>query len=124
MMDIARNSDLTWTRLESRTGVPYCESATVFDAATDAGFFVHLDRIEPGRSSSAPHRHRESDEIVFVLAGEVVATEGATRAVLCAGDSVRFAAGAKSSHVVTNESTVTAEVLVMTRRSDGADVVI
>ena len=74
----------------------------------DAGglnqFGVNLCRLEPGAASSQRHWHEKEDELVYVLAGEVVLVEDGGETVLRAGDAAAFKAGVANGHHLTNRS--------------------
>jgi uncharacterized cupin superfamily protein len=74
----------------------------------DAGglekFGVNLCRLEPGSGSSQRHWHEQEEEMVFVLAGEVVLVEDDGETVLRAGDAATFKAGVANGHHLLNRS--------------------
>jgi uncharacterized cupin superfamily protein len=92
------------------------------DAAGLTQFGVNLLRLPPGAWSSQRHWHTESDELVYVLSGEVTLVTDDGAELLKAGDAAGFKAGDSNGHCLQNRSAAEATVLeIGTRaRSDGA----
>jgi uncharacterized cupin superfamily protein len=92
------------------------------DAAGLTQFGVNLLRLPPGAWSSQRHWHTESDELVYVLSGEVTLVTDDGAELLRAGDAAGFKAGDGNGHCLQNRSAADATVLeIGTRaRSDGA----
>src|SRR5205085_11473365 len=59
---------------------------------------VNLTTLLPGKESSMRHWHTHEDELVFVLAGEVILRTDEGEQVLTAGTSAGFPAGAANGH--------------------------
>jgi uncharacterized cupin superfamily protein len=89
------------------------------DAAGLTQFGVNLLTLPPGAWSSQRHWHTESDEFVFVLAGEVVLVTDAGEEVLRAGEAAGFKAGDTSGHHLQNRSGKEARVLEIGTRVPG-----
>lgn len=82
-------------------------------------FGFNLERLEPGARSSIKHWHTLSDELVYVLEGELAVYVGAERHALTSGMCIGFKAGERHAHHLVNESTRTARYLVMGSRVPG-----
>ena len=67
-------------------------------------FGVNVCRLRPGAASSQRHWHENEDELVYVLAGEVVLREDAGETVLKPGDAAAWKAGAANGHCLINRS--------------------
>lgn len=76
-------------------------------------FFIHHDIIAPGKKSSRPHFHQDTDEVIYVLSGKVVAKEGDFEQVLEVGDCICFEKNSETPHTLENIFEVKAEVLVV-----------
>jgi uncharacterized cupin superfamily protein len=87
------------------------ERRTLGDAAGLAHFGVNLLRLPPGCWSSQRHWHEEEDELVFVVAGEVVLVTDEGEETLRAGDAAGFRAGDADAHHLQNRSD--SDVLVL-----------
>jgi uncharacterized cupin superfamily protein len=81
------------------------------DAAGLTQFGVNLLVLPPGAWSSQRHWHTESDELVYVLAGEVTLVTDAGAEVLRAGDAAGFKAGDRDGHCLQNRSDAEVQVL-------------
>ncbi|SNR62740.1 cupin domain-containing protein [Puniceibacterium sediminis] len=84
-------------------------------------FGAHLETLDPGAQSSHRHWHEAEDELIYVVAGEVVLIEDA-ETPLVAGDVAAWAAGSPVGHCVENRSAQPASYLVVGTRNK-ADVV-
>lgn len=100
----------------SNTNELYSLSAVLSTALETKDFFIHHDIVKPNSRTSAPHLHEETDEIVYVIKGQLVATEGPSEVVLMTGDSVCFSAGSNLLHCLENRSNADAEVLVINKK--------
>jgi uncharacterized cupin superfamily protein len=67
-------------------------------------FGVNITRLKAGGASSLRHWHREEDEFVYVLEGEVVLTEDDGETILRAGDCAGWKANAANGHCIENRS--------------------
>lgn len=65
---------------------------------------VNLERVPPGRQSSAPHLHHAEEEFAYVLAGRGTVELGDARVPVGPGDFVGFLPGT-FAHVLVNEGT-------------------
>jgi uncharacterized cupin superfamily protein len=74
-------------------------------------FGVNLLTLPPGVWSSQRHWHRQNDEFVFVLSGEVTLVTDAGEEVLRAGDCAGFRFGDPDGHHLVNRSSHDALVL-------------
>lgn len=77
----------------------------------------------PGKKSSAPHFHKEIDEIIFVTKGELFAYEDEQEVLLKEGDSACFYANSKKRHYLYNKSESVAEFLLFRKNISQNDVV-
>lgn len=82
---------------------------------TQFGAFVEV--LAPGAASSHAHWHAEEDEMVYVLDGEVVLTEGETETTLTPGMAATFAAGVDVGHRLENRTEIPARYLVIGTRA-------
>lgn len=89
------------------------------DAAGLTQFGVNLLRLPPGAWSSQRHWHKDSDEFVFVLSGQVTLVTDAGAELLHAGDAAGFKAGEADGHHLRNLSGMEALVLEIGSRIDG-----
>jgi len=91
------------------------------DAAglTDVG--VNLLTLKPGVWSSQRHWHRQEDEFVYVVAGEVVLATDAGEEILRAGDCAGFPKNDGNGHHLINRSNTDALVLEIGTRAPGGD---
>jgi uncharacterized cupin superfamily protein len=67
-------------------------------------FGVNLTTLKPGTWSAQRHWHRNEDEFVYVLQGELVLCEDEGEAVLRPGDAAGWKAGASVGHCLVNRS--------------------
>jgi uncharacterized cupin superfamily protein len=67
-------------------------------------FGVNLTTLRPGAASAQRHWHAAEDELVYVLAGEVVLCEDGGETVLRPGDAAGFKAGVANAHRLINRS--------------------
>jgi uncharacterized cupin superfamily protein len=92
------------------------------DAAGLTQYGVNLLRLPPGTWSSQRHWHTAADELVYVVAGEVVLVTDEGEELLRAGDAAGFKAGDGDGHHLQNRSQADAVVLEIGSRlaDDGA----
>ena len=81
-------------------------------------FGVNLCRLEPGSASSQRHWHEREEEMVYILAGEVVLVEDAGETVLRPGDAAAFRPGIADGHHLVNRSDRDALFLEIGNRPD------
>jgi uncharacterized cupin superfamily protein len=67
-------------------------------------FGVNLTRLKPGTWSSQRHWHRNEDEFVYVLEGEITLCEEHGEVVLKAGDAAGWKANSRAGHCLINRS--------------------
>jgi uncharacterized cupin superfamily protein len=65
-------------------------------------FGVNLTTLKPGAWSSQRHWHRNEDEFVYVISGELVLCEDHGETVLKAGDAAGWKADAGNGHCLVN----------------------
>lgn len=82
-------------------------------------FGVNHTTLVPGARSALRHAHTKSDEMVYVLSGEVALYTDAGRTVLSAGMCAGFPAGTGDAHHLVNESESDAVVLEIGDRTPG-----
>ena len=81
------------------------------DVAGLTQFGVNLLTLPPGVWSSQRHWHTESDELVYVLEGEVTLAGEHGSEILRAGDAAAFKAGDTNAHCLKNHTQARAVVL-------------
>ncbi len=74
------------------------------NAAGLTQFGVNLTTLKPGAASAQRHWHVGEDELIYMLAGEVVLCENGSEILLRAGDAAGFKAGAANGHCLVNRS--------------------
>ena len=67
-------------------------------------FGVNICTLKPGASSSQRHWHENEDELVYVLAGEIVLCEDGGETVLKPGDAAAWKAGVANGHCLINRT--------------------
>lgn len=82
---------------------------------TQFGAFVQL--LQPGARSALPHWHRDEDELVYLLEGELTLVEGERQTRLQPGDAAAFRAGVPLPHCLWNHSDQPARCLVVGTRA-------
>ena len=87
------------------------------DAAGLTQFGVNLLTLPPGAWSSQRHWHTQSDEFIYVVAGEVTLVTDGGEEILRAGDAVGFKAGDANGHCLQNRSAAEARVLEVGTRA-------
>jgi uncharacterized cupin superfamily protein len=95
------------------------ERKALGDAAGLTQFGVNLLRLPAGMWSSQRHWHDNEDEMIFVVAGEVVLVTDDGEETLRAGDAAGFRAGDGNGHHLQNRSSADATILeIGTRQSE------
>lgn len=82
---------------------------------TQFGAFVEV--LPPGSRSSIKHWHSTEDEMVYMLAGEVLVHEGDTATPLRPGEAATFRAGDPVGHCIENATDAEARYLVIGTRA-------
>jgi uncharacterized cupin superfamily protein len=67
-------------------------------------FGVNLTTLKPGAWSSQRHWHRNEDEFIYVLSGELVLCEDQGETVLKPGDAAGWRADGKNGHCLINRT--------------------
>jgi uncharacterized cupin superfamily protein len=80
-------------------------------------FGVNLTTLKPGAASALRHWHETEDELIYVLAGEVVLIENDGETVLKPGDAAGFKANSPNGHHLVNKTTQDALYLEVGTRS-------
>lgn len=79
-------------------------------------FGCHIEELPPGSHSSHRHWHKNEDELVYILSGEVVLVED-TETTLRAGDVATWPVGHPVGHCLINRSNAPAQYLVVGTRA-------
>jgi uncharacterized cupin superfamily protein len=74
------------------------------NAAGLTQFGVNLTTLKPGAASAQRHWHAAEDEVVYMLAGEVMLCEDGGEVLLRPGDAAGFKAGVANGHCLVNRS--------------------
>ncbi len=74
------------------------------NAAGLSQFGVNLTTLKPGAWSSQRHWHRNEDEFIYVLSGEIVMAEDGGETVLRPGDAAGFKADSGNGHCLINRT--------------------
>ncbi len=80
-------------------------------------FGVNLTTLKPGVASALRHWHENEDELVYVVAGELVLIEDGGETVLKPGDAAGFKANVANGHQLVNRSAQDAVYLEIGTRS-------
>ena len=117
---------LDLTKVPVKTGsiypAPYAEmmagrsSLRLGDAGGLTQFGAFIEELPPGSTSGRRHWHETEDEMILMLAGEVVLVEE-TETTLRAGDAACWPAGAPVGHRLDNRSDAPARYLVIGTRN-------
>jgi uncharacterized cupin superfamily protein len=91
------------------------------DAVGLSDFGVNLVRLAPGKWSSQRHWHTHEDELVYMLAGEVVLVEDDGDHVLRPGDVAAWKAGDSNGHCLQNRTDEVAVYLEIGSRRPQVD---
>ena len=83
-------------------------------------FGVNRVELPPGAWSTNRHWHRNNDELVVVISGELVAVTDEGEEVLRAGDCIGFKAGVPNAHHLQNRSDRTCTFLAVSAGDDTA----
>jgi len=79
-------------------------------------FGAFLEELPPGSCSGQRHWHEAEDEMIFMLAGEVILVED-SETILRPGDAACWPAGAPMGHRLDNRSAAAARYLVIGTRA-------
>ena len=93
------------------SGETYSHGAEISCSLGASKLFIHRDVLEPSRASSAPHRHTENEEVVYVLKGRVTLVFGNQKHLLSEGMFVYFDPKDDEHHSIVNLSEQVAETL-------------
>ncbi len=80
-------------------------------------FGVNLTTLKPGAASALRHWHEQEDELIYILAGEVVLVEDDGETPLKPGDAAGFKANTPNGHHLVNRSNQDAIYLEIGTRS-------
>ena len=117
--------DLATLAVDTRTGYPPPFDRVVIGrerkrlgvAAGLTQFGVNLTTLKPGAASALRHWHEQEDELVYVLAGEVVLVDDGGETVLKPGDAAGFKANDRNGHHLVNRADRDAVYLEIGTRS-------
>lgn len=122
-MKFQENSKRKYNQLRSSSsGEKYSLSNVISNDLMAKDLFISQEIILPNTRSSAPHFHRISEEIIYVLKGSVTAIEGNEEISLSVGDVILFESNAQKHHFLQNESNEECHVLVIRKKMTGSDV--
>ena len=82
-------------------------------------FGATLVTVPPGLWSSQRHWHPEDDELLWMVAGELVLVEEDARTILRAGDCAAFPKASANGHHLVNESDADATFLAIGENKGG-----
>ena len=99
---------------------PYALSAKIFNTKD---LFLYSEKVRPGTKASAPHYHSSTDEIAFLLDGELVAVEGSKEVILNKGDFICFETNSKELHYLENRSEEEATFLIFRKSTVNNDII-
>ncbi|MDG0817309.1 cupin domain-containing protein [Bdellovibrio svalbardensis] len=123
-MKIQKASQLKHRQLKSqRTGEEFSLSHVISEALLSKDFFLSHEILRPSSRSSSPHFHTVTEEIIYVLKGEVTATEGDTEVFMGEGDSILFERNSEKYHFLRNNSHSDCHLLVIRKKTETPDVV-
>ncbi|WP_413295154.1 cupin domain-containing protein [Bdellovibrio sp. HCB185ZH] len=123
-MKLQKSSERQYQQLKSqKTGEEYSLSNVISDVLFSEDIFLSHEIIRPNSRSSAPHFHTDTNEIIYVLGGSLVAVEGNNEVQVEQGDSIMFERQSGKHHFLKNDSTSQAHVLVIRRKVTASDVV-
>ena len=94
------------------------EKCALGDAAGLTRIGVNHTTLGPGAASSMRHWHTREDELIYVLAGELVLVTDAGERPLRAGECAGFPAGHRDGHQLVNRGAAPAVYLEISNRDD------
>ena len=94
------------------------EKRALGDAAGLTRIGVNYTTLAPGKESSMRHWHTHEDELVYVLAGELVLVTDAGEQPIKAGQCAGFPAGHPNGHQLINRSQEPAVYLEISNRHE------
>tara|TARA_Y100000768_G_scaffold388408_1_gene384169 strand:+ start:40286 stop:40666 length:381 start_codon:yes stop_codon:yes gene_type:complete len=120
-LEIKRSSEIKHTIPSGRSSddYPYALSDKIFSTKQ---LSLYSEKVRPGTKASAPHFHKDLDEIIYVTKGTLEAVEGESRVTLSKGDSVCFYAGSGEKHYLENNTDSDSEFLIFKMRKSIDDV--
>lgn len=123
-MKIQKKSDRQHRQLKSqKTSEEFSLSSVISDTLVMNEIFLSHEIIRPNSRSSSPHYHTDTDEIIYVLSGELIAVEGNSETVVGEGDSILFERQSGQHHYLKNESMTESQVLLIRKKLGTLDVV-
>ncbi len=94
------------------------ERRALGDAAGLTKIGVNHTTLGPGAASSMRHWHTQEDELVYVLAGELILVTDAGERPLRAGQCAGFPAGHRDGHQLVNRGSTPAVYLEISNRDE------
>jgi len=116
-LDLAANRDSGYPEPFRSRCLPR-EKRALGDAAGLTTIGINHTTLFPGASSSMRHWHTCEEELVFVLAGELVLVTDAGEATIQAGQCAGFPAGHSDGHQFINRGSVPAVYLEISNRDE------
>jgi uncharacterized cupin superfamily protein len=108
------------TKVETRTteGWGTVRTQRIGTAGGISQFGASVQTLLPGARSSLRHWHETTDEMIYVLSGEVTVTENDVDHLLQPGDAACWPAGMAVAHTLSNRSSQPSSYFVVGTRSD------
>ncbi|WII72138.1 cupin domain-containing protein [Bdellovibrio sp. 22V] len=123
-MKIEKQNDRQHKLLKSqRTGEEFSLSSVISESLQSNDLFLSHEIIRPGARSSGAHFHKETDEIIYILKGSLLAVEGEDKIQVSEGDCLLFERNSGRPHYLINESEQEAQALLVRKKIDVIDVV-
>ena len=117
-----KDQSLNYVQLRSsKTGEEYSSSLNI-SKLFNSKMFICKEILLPNKKSSASHCHKNIDEYIFVLSGELTAFEGGKSMLVSEGSFVCFRASNDKFHYLLNNSNQIVEYLLFREKIDFNDV--
>lgn len=94
------------------------EAAALGEAAGLTQFGVGIEKLLPGGMSSQRHWHKNEDEFLYMLTGEVVLIEDDGEHTITEGMAIGWKAGDSNAHHLINRSNESAFYLIIGTRAE------
>jgi uncharacterized cupin superfamily protein len=114
IMIIRKHTTVTETRSNNEWGT--VRTQRIGDAGGITQFGASLQTLEPGTRTSLVHWHERTDEMLFVVSGEVTVTEGGDDYTLTVGDAACWSANDPTPHTVSNRSNAVCSFFIVGTR--------
>jgi uncharacterized cupin superfamily protein len=116
-MPIITSDNIVVERIEAGHPCGASETRWIGDPGGLTQFGVFEEILQPGSRSSIRHWHMAEDEMIYLLEGEVVVTEGDGETTLGPGEAATFPAGVELGHFLQNRSAQPCRYLVVGTRA-------